>query len=86
MKSMSCQEFVDFLCSYLDDELPDDVRVLFDQHLNGCPPCAAFLQHYELSIKLGHDVCGCPKEAARTPVPEELVQAILEARRGEEAS
>jgi len=81
MKPMSCQEFVDFICSYLDEELPANVTVLFHAHLEACPPCVEFLRHYELSVKLGHDVCGCPKEAAKTPVPEELVQAILAARR-----
>ncbi len=85
MKSMSCQEFVDFICSYLDDDLPGETRIVFEEHLEICAPCVEFLRHYQLSIKLGHDVCGCPKEAAKTPVPEELVRAILDARREENA-
>lgn len=74
---MTCQQIVDFLADYLDDTLPPAEKAMFVSHLNRCPPCVAFLNTYNSGCKLAQAACAddC------CDVPEELVQAILAARK-----
>ncbi len=73
---MTCREVVEFLAEYLSAELPLDQRRAFDEHLKACPECRAYLQSYAAAVKLGKAASGQPE-----PVPEELVRAVLAARR-----
>ena len=77
---MSCEEFLDFLMSYLDGELADEPRKVFEDHMRLCPPCEVYLDTYKDTIRLGKFACrdadGPPPEEA----PEMLIQAILSAR------
>lgn len=74
---MTCRELVDFLSDYLDGQLPSDVAERFQKHLDCCPPCVCFLNTYKTGAELARaaladeDCC----------VPEELVRAILAARK-----
>ena len=74
---MSCQEFVEFLMSYLDGELAAEPHRVFEEHMQMCPPCVSFLDTYRDSIRLGKFVCQQQEDV----VPEALIQAILAARR-----
>ena len=78
---MNCREFVDFLMAYIDGELPEAERSVFDAHMVDCPPCQTYLETYKETIRLGKAVCQTEGEAVPGDVPEELVQAILAARR-----
>jgi predicted anti-sigma-YlaC factor YlaD len=77
---MNCREFVDFLMTYLDGELEPEPARVFEEHMELCPPCLTFLDTYRDTIRLGRFACreGAP---ALEEVPEELIQAILAARR-----
>ena len=61
---------------YLDGVLPADVRTAIDDHVAGCPRCAAFVESY----------CGTPRilrEATAAMLPaglEASLQAFLRAR------
>lgn len=76
--TLTCRDLVDFLMAYLDGELPDEERAEFERHLEACPPCVVYLETYQETVRLG-------KDAARSEelpeAPEELVQAVLRARR-----
>ena len=76
---MNCREFVEFLMSYIDDDLDEDPRRVFEEHMHMCPPCVEFLDSYRDTIRLGKFAC---KEGGPVPdeVPEDLVHAILAAR------
>jgi anti-sigma factor RsiW len=74
---MTCREVLDFLMSYLDGELPPDVRAAFESHLSKCPSCVAYLNSYRTTVALGKDAYG----EERQSIPEELVQAMLAAAR-----
>jgi anti-sigma factor RsiW len=76
---MTCRELIDFLMAYLDGELPDERRALFDAHLEICAACRRYLDGYRQSIALGRAACD-PEAPVPDEVPEELVQAILAAR------
>ena len=79
---MNCREFTEFLHEYLFDNLPVAERAEFEKHLAECPWCVAYLDSYQKTIQLEQAAFASP-EAAPVPsdVPEELVQAILSARR-----
>ena len=75
---VTCQQLIDFLMSYLDNELPTEQRAEFDRHMAACPSCVDYLKTYEQTILLAKT---CDSEAVPEEVPESLVQAILEARK-----
>ena len=56
------------------------VRV-FEGHLVQCPPCRNYLDTYKETVELGKSLCNDPEGPVPENVPEELVQAILSARR-----
>ena len=78
---MTCQEFVDFILRYLEGESDSEKRAVFDEHIHTCPPCLAYLDSYRQTIELGHAVCSDPDGPVPDDVPEELVAAVLSARR-----
>lgn len=81
---MNCREFVEFLIDYVDGDLPEAQRSVFDRHTSECRPCQVYLETYRETIELGKTVCAVcddPEGPVPDEVPEELVQAILRARR-----
>ena len=75
---MTCRELAEFLDDYLDGSLAPETRATFDTHIGECPECAAYLQSYAATIRLVRSAAGEPVPSS---VPEELVQAILAARK-----
>ena len=81
---ISCRELIDFLDAYEDDTLEPDRRAVFDRHVNACPPCLAYLESYRATVAAGRSVCDADAKDGEAPaeeLPEELVRAILSARR-----
>ena len=79
---MTCREFVGFLMDYLEGALPAAVRTEFEKHLRLCPGCIEYLATYEKTVRLAKDAFVCRDPAAPIEgIPEELVQAILAARK-----
>ncbi len=75
---MTCRECADFLSDYLAGDLSVEVRATFERHLSLCPNCAIYLDQFRATVKAGKHAY----EAAETAeMPEELVRAILAARR-----
>jgi len=77
---MSCREFVEFMMAYLDEELAERERTVFEGHIEDCPGCLHYLDSYRETVRLGREVCG-QEEVLPEDVPEPLVEAILAARR-----
>ena len=75
---ITCQQLIDFIMSYLDNELPEDQRAEFDRHMAVCPSCVDYLKTYEKTILLAK---GCADDPVPEEVPESLILAILEARK-----
>ncbi|MCA9510281.1 MAG: zf-HC2 domain-containing protein [Myxococcota bacterium] len=78
---MNCREFVDFLMAYLDEELEPVARDVFEGHMGACPSCKDYLDTYADTIRLGR--LACADDGVPCDAPEELVAAILAARRAE---
>ena len=78
---MSCREFADFIADYLSNELPTDIRVRFEHHLEVCTNCVKYLEGYTAAVALGKAAFDGRHEPVPAEVPNDLVKAILAARR-----
>ena len=78
---MTCRELTDFLYDYLDGNLAPAERARFEAHLGECPDCVTYLRSYRETVRLGKAVCQADHDAIDDEVPEELVEAILAARK-----
>jgi anti-sigma factor RsiW len=65
---------------YLAESLSVSERAVFEHHLGECPDCVAYLSTYRQTIELGKAACRAD-DPVPADAPEELVQAILAARR-----
>lgn len=74
---MTCQQLIDFIARYRDDDLTPDERASFEQHLAICPSCTAYLKTYGQTILLAK---ASADEPVPPEVPESLVKAILAAQ------
>ena len=74
---MTCREAIDFLGSYLDGGLAPDIRRRFESHVAVCSQCSEYLETYRRTVRLAKEASRQPDEA----VPDDLVKAILSARR-----
>jgi anti-sigma factor RsiW len=77
---MTCKDFIEFLHEYLGDELPEAQKRLFEEHLAICDSCVAYLSNYEDTMSLAK-ACFSDEEPVPHEVPQELVNAILAARK-----
>lgn len=78
---MTCSEFSEFLDSYLSGQLSPAERDEFRRHLEACKHCVDYLATYEQTVKLGKAAFERPEGEVPTKVPEDLVRAILAARK-----
>jgi anti-sigma factor RsiW len=75
-----CQEFLERLSRYLDDELPATDRQTIERHLRDCPCCEDVLDSLRQTVALCHDA-GRPdlpadvRQRARARVTELLRRA-----------
>jgi anti-sigma factor RsiW len=44
---LECRQIAELLGDYFDGSLPRETRELIDFHIDGCPPCVAFLNTYK---------------------------------------
>ena len=83
MRLLTCNEVIDFLGAYLEDELPSAVRVRFDEHVAVCPACVDYIETYRQTKVLTRRAAEQEQEQeARSEedgAPESLVAAILAA-------
>jgi anti-sigma factor RsiW len=79
---VTCRECSEFLSDYLEGALPDAVRDTFEVHLSRCPNCVTYLEQLRTAIRAGQLAFAdsCDED---TQLPEELIRAILEARKNQ---
>lgn len=83
---MTCRELADFLMDYVSDELPEGARAEFEWHLRACPNCHEYVVEYCATMEAGRLACTHPDDPVPGEVPEDLVRAILEARKKERSA
>jgi anti-sigma factor RsiW len=75
---MNCRECSEFLMQYVAGELPTETHEMFVLHLAKCRNCDVYLQQYRETIAAGKMACD-KEDRNPTPIPEELIRAILAA-------
>ena len=76
MKDIACVSGVELLMDYLEGVLPADLHAALDEHVAGCPRCAAFVQSYRETPRI-------LREATAGTLPADLeasLEAFLRAR------
>jgi anti-sigma factor RsiW len=68
---LTCRDVIGLLLEYLEETLTPDVLAAFDQHLERCPACVAYLHTYRKTRELAGEV-------ARVPMPEEMKARLHE--------
>jgi anti-sigma factor RsiW len=79
---MTCREATEFLLDYLDGNLAAPVVAELEIHLKICGWCTEYVAGYRKTVALTQALSS--DEPAETAVPEELIQAILAARKASE--
>lgn len=79
---MTCEEFVAALMEYLEGKLSPEERAEVEAHMDKYPHCVSYRKSYEQSVTIVRVVCRDEEGATESePLPENLVQAVLAARR-----
>ncbi len=78
---ITCRQFDDFMLDYIEGNLPARQRRVFELHLRVCRECRDYLAAYKETMTLGKRVFGDPESALPEDVPDDLITAVLEARR-----
>ena len=79
---ITCREFEGFILAYLEGELPERQRFVFDLHLKVCRECRDYLAAYKRTIEVSRQAFEDPDEPVPDEVPEDLVKAVLTAKDG----
>jgi anti-sigma factor RsiW len=74
---MNCREITEFLEQYVADELSPDVLDEFQRHVDACGNCVTYMKQYRAVIAVAKESYG-PTPVEPPPVPDELVQLILD--------
>ena len=77
---ITCREFEDFILAYIEGELPERQRFVFELHLKICRECRDYLAAYRQTIAVSKRAFAEPAPPAPEEMPEDLVKAILAAR------
>ncbi len=72
-REITCQELVELVTEYLDDSLPPDRRLLFEEHLAFCSACGTYLEQMRLTIRL----TGTLREDDLDPIARDSMLAVL---------
>ena len=66
---ITCRELVELLIDYVSGDLPPEKLEFCKQHLHCCPPCEAYLETYQVTIRL-------TRQLPPVPVPPELLARL----------
>jgi anti-sigma factor RsiW len=77
---MTCRECAEFLSDYLDGELAAETVRIFEHHLSLCPNCVTYIEQLRITVRASQEAFG-DIDVSEADVPEQLIQAILAARR-----
>jgi hypothetical protein len=78
VRELTCQELVEVVTDYLEDRMPAEQRLLFEEHISYCSWCVTYLDQMRETIR----VAGTLKEEDLTPeVRDELLDLFRDWRR-----
>lgn len=69
-QDFGCPECMDLLADYVDGVLPRERAELLEWHLEGCPPCVAFVNTYKGTVD-------ATRRLRETTLPPELRERLI---------
>ena len=69
-QDIGCPECMDLLVDYVDGVLPRERAELLEWHIEGCPPCVAFVNTYKGTVDAA-------KHLRETTLPPELRERLI---------
>jgi anti-sigma factor RsiW len=75
---IECRQIAELLGDYLDGTLPRSTSDLIDFHIDGCPPCVAFINTYRGTVD-------ATRKLADVPIPSELKKRLLAVLKSDQA-
>ncbi len=79
---ITCRQFEDFIVEYLEDNLSRKQKLIFEMHIKVCRECRDYLAAYKRTVDVVAQTSAGDKQSEPLPeVPEDLVKAILAARK-----
>jgi anti-sigma factor RsiW len=76
---LTCRELVELVTEYFEGALPSGERLRFEEHLETCSPCRAYLEQMRRTI----DVVGhIPPDALSPAAERDLAAAFRDWKRG----
>jgi predicted anti-sigma-YlaC factor YlaD len=70
---LACQELVELVTDYLEGTLPTAERARFEEHLQGCSGCRAYLEQMRQTIRMLHRLT---EDALAPEAKEELLRVF----------
>jgi predicted anti-sigma-YlaC factor YlaD len=70
---LTCQELVELVTEYFEGVLSPDDRSRFEEHVMSCPPCRAYLEQMQDTLRLLGSI---PEETVSPEAEEALVSAF----------
>jgi anti-sigma factor RsiW len=74
-EELSCQELVELITDYLENAMPAELRARFDEHIDHCEGCQAYLEQMRLTIRATGTL-------TRDSLSPDAESALLDAFRG----
>ena len=75
---LECRQIAELLGDYLEGTLPRSTAELLEWHIDGCPPCIAFVNTYRGTVN-------ATRTLRDVPVPAELKNRLLAVLRARDA-
>ena len=73
---IACRQIADLLGDYLDGSLPERLKRMLEWHIEGCPPCVAFLNTYRGTVNATRTL----RDVEIPPELRKRLLAVLRAR------
>jgi predicted anti-sigma-YlaC factor YlaD len=78
---ITCLEFEDFIVDYLDGELPERQKTVFELHLKICRECRDYLAAYRRTMEVSKRAIQSDRPPNLDTMPDDLIKAIRAARK-----
>jgi len=78
---ITCVDFEDFIVDYLDGELPERQKMVFELHLRICRECREYLAAYRRTMEVSKVTIQSDRTDTLDTMPGDLIKAIREARK-----
>ncbi len=80
---MTCRELVELVTDYLENAPPLLVRHRFEEHLNECGGCRAYIEQMRITIRAARATGGFREEAIEPEAQEALLRIFRDWRNAE---